>query len=116
MSPKIGGDDYCYLTTTGRRSGGPHRIEIWYAAHANTLYLLSGGGRSSDWVQNLRADPKVLVEVDGDIRPAQGRIIEAAEEAEQARSLVFAKYAPRYDGDLTRWRDRALPIAIDVNT
>ncbi len=45
-------DDYCYLTTTGRRTGGPHRIEIWYAADGDHLHLLSGGGRNSDWVQN----------------------------------------------------------------
>lgn len=36
-------DDYCYLTTTGRRSGCPHRIEVWYAAEGPTLYLLAGG-------------------------------------------------------------------------
>ncbi len=107
-------DDYCYLTTTGRRSSRPHRIEIWYAAHGDTLYLLSGGGRSSDWVQNLYADPNVLVEVDGDVRRARARILEGGDEAERARSLVFDKYARRYGGDLTGWRERALPVAIDL--
>ena len=58
-------DDYCYLITTGRRTGRPHRIEIWYANAGNTLYLLSGGGRSSDWVQNVLNDAAVMVEVDG---------------------------------------------------
>lgn len=75
-------DDYCYLTTTGRRTGRPHRIEIWYAADGDRLYLLSGGGRSSDWVQNLIADPAVLVEINrhrprcprpGDRRRRRGR-------------------------------------------
>jgi deazaflavin-dependent oxidoreductase (nitroreductase family) len=107
-------DDFCYLTTTGRRTGRPHRIEIWYAADGDTLYLLSGGGRSSDWVQNLCADPAVLVEVGGDVLRARGRVVEGGDEGERARSLVFAKYAPRYGGDLTGWRDRALPIAIDL--
>jgi deazaflavin-dependent oxidoreductase (nitroreductase family) len=116
VSRKIGGDDYCYLTTTGRRSGRPHRIEIWYAAHGDTLYLLSGGGGSSGWVRNICADPVVLVELSGDVHHARGRVLEAGDEAAQARSLVFAKYAPRYEGDLVRWRDRALPIAIDVAT
>ena len=37
-------DDYCYLTTTGRRSGRPHRIEIWYAA----LVLSKYSTRTSD--------------------------------------------------------------------
>ena len=108
------GDDYCYLTTTGRRTGRPHRIEIWYVAEGDTLYLLSGGGQASDWVQNFCADPLVKVELDGAVRPARARVVEVGDEAERARSLVFAKYAPRYDGDLTRWRDRALPIAVEL--
>ena len=110
-------DDYCYLTTTGRRTGRPHRIEIWYAAADHTLYLLAGGGRSSDWVQNLVADPAVQVELDGKLHPARGRVLDRAEdrdEAERARSLVYDKYSPRYDGDLTTWRERALPVAVDL--
>jgi deazaflavin-dependent oxidoreductase (nitroreductase family) len=107
-------DDYCYLTTTGRRTGRPHRIEIWYATDGDTVYLLSGGGRSSDWVQNLLANPTVQLEVDGDEHPAHGRVLEGGDETERARSLVFAKYAPRYNGDLTEWRQRALPVAIDL--
>ena len=95
-------------------SGQPHRIEIWCAADGDTLYLLSGGGRSSDLVQNLSAGP-VLVEVNGDRRHARARVVEGGDEGEGPITL-FAKYAPRYDGDLTRWRDRALPIAIDLDT
>lgn len=108
------GDDYCYLTTSGRRTGRPHRIEIWYEADGDTLYLLAGGGRSSDWVQNLEADPAVLVEVGEVTRHARGRVLDRGDEAERARSLVFAKYAPRYEGDLTGWRQRALPVALDL--
>ena len=107
-------DDYCYLTTTGRRSGRPHRIELWYAAEGETLYLLSGGGRSSDWVRNLLANEDVLVEVEGDAHPARGRVLEGGDEAERARSLVYDKDAPRSEGDLTGWRQRARPIAIDL--
>src|ERR1051325_2737939 len=43
-----GGDrappDSCYLTTTGRTSGNPHTIEIWFALHGDRVYLLAGGG------------------------------------------------------------------------
>jgi deazaflavin-dependent oxidoreductase (nitroreductase family) len=116
MSAVTGSDDYCYLTTTGRRTGRPHRIEIWYVAERDTLYLLSGGGRSSDWVQNLCADPRVLVELGGGERAGRARLVEARDETERARSLVFAKYSPRYDGDLSGWRDSALPVAIDLET
>ena len=78
--------------------------------------MLSGGGRSSDWVRNVCADSAVAVEVEGVVRPGHARVIEAGAEAEQARSLVFAKYAPRYGGDLTEWRQRALPVAIDLES
>lgn len=108
------GDDYCYLTTTGRATGRPHRIEIWYAAEGDTLYLLSGGGRSSDWVKNLSIDPAVLVEVGGAPRRARARVVDDVDEADRARSLVFSKYASRYGGDLTEWRRTALPVAIDL--
>ena len=107
-------NDCCYLTTTGRRTGRPHRIEIWYAADGYTLYLLAGGGRSSDWVQNLCADRDVLVELGGDVRSGRARILETGDEADTARGLVFGKYAPRYGSDLTGWRQRALPIAVDL--
>jgi deazaflavin-dependent oxidoreductase (nitroreductase family) len=109
-------DDYCYLTTIGRRSGRPHRVEMWYAASGETLYLLAGGGRSADWVLNLAAEPAVTVEVEGQIRSGHARVVESSDESEHARSLVFAKYAPRNSGDLTSWRQRSLPVAIDLAT
>ncbi|MDY7102162.1 MAG: nitroreductase/quinone reductase family protein [Actinomycetota bacterium] len=106
-------DDYCYLTTTGRRTGRPHRIEIWYGADGDRLYLLAGGGRAADWVRNLLADPSVLVELHGENRPATARVVEDGDEAERARTLVYEKYAPRTRDDLTGWRARALPVAIE---
>ena len=36
-------EDLCYLTTTGRNSGRPHTIEIWFALNEQTLYMLAGG-------------------------------------------------------------------------
>ena len=108
-------DDYCYLTTTGRCSGRPHRIEIWYAADGDTLYLLAGGGRGSDWVRNLEADPAVSVELNGMTHAATARILaDGDDEAEHARASVFDKYAPRQGDDLTDWRRRSLPVAIDL--
>jgi deazaflavin-dependent oxidoreductase (nitroreductase family) len=109
----VAADDYCYVTTKGRRTGRPHRIEIWYSTHGEALYMLAGGGRSSDWVQNALADPTVQVEVDGDVFSGQARVIEDADEIERARSLVYEKYTPRSDDDLREWRDSALPIAIE---
>jgi len=60
---RFAGQPYCYLTTTGRVSGRPHRIEIWFAIDGGTLYMLSGGRERSDWVKNLRRTPAVTVEL-----------------------------------------------------
>lgn len=112
--PAFADDDYCYLTTTGRRTGAPHRIEIWFAASGTTLYLLAGGGRSSDWVANLIADAAVTVEVGGEVRPARARVVTDSAEDERARSLVAGKYQERTGDDLSSWRARALPVALDL--
>lgn len=109
-------DDYCYLTTTGRTSGRPHRIEIWYARTGDTLYLLAGGGRRSDWVRNLEVDPDVTVEVDGVTHRATAGVVADDATGGEARRLVFEKYQPRYEGDLTGWRETALPVAITLRT
>jgi len=111
------GDDFCYLTTTGRRSGKRHEIEIWFARAGNTVYLLAGAGRSSDWVRNVESDHRARVRIGDNSHDAVGRILDRtvdSEEAERARTLVFEKYQPRYDGDLLEWRQRSLPVALDL--
>jgi len=79
---------FCYLTTVGRRSGRPHTIEIWFALRRSTLYLLSGGGRQSDWVRNLVSTPEVEVRI-GDRRfTGRARIIGDPDEDRLARRLA----------------------------
>lgn len=108
-------DDFCYLTTRGRVTGAPHEIEIWFAQDGTTLYLLSGGGDRADWVRNLRADSAVTVRLGNTVHPGAARIVErGTDEDARARTLVFEKYRPRYTGSLDDWRERALPVAIDL--
>jgi deazaflavin-dependent oxidoreductase (nitroreductase family) len=109
-----GDDDFCYLTTRGRRTGRPHEIEIWFALAGHTLYLLSGGGDRSDWVRNLRAEPAVTMRLRDTTYAATARVVDDAEESDRGRDLVFEKYQPRYSGRLERWRRESLLIAIDV--
>jgi len=105
---------FCYLTTTGRVTGKPHRIEIWFAAapESDTIYILSGGRERSDWVRNLVASPSCTVEIGAERYSGYGRVIEGTAEDPIARELVFEKY--RRADDLEQWREEALPIAIDL--
>jgi deazaflavin-dependent oxidoreductase (nitroreductase family) len=114
LDPELVAADFCYVTTTGRTTGKPHRIEIWFAAApgGNTIYLLSGGRERADWVRNLVASPRCTVEI-GDARfVGYGRVVEGTDEDEIARAVVHDKYAS--GDDLEQWRGEALPIAIDL--
>ncbi len=116
MSPdELAGEDYCYLTTTGRKTGRPHTIEIWFALSGSNLYMLSGGGDRSDWVRNIRRIPEATVRIGGSSFPVWGYMVEDAEEGELARRLLFDKYQPRSAEDLTRWRRSALPVAMSLD-
>jgi len=54
---------YLYLTTIGRRSGRPRRIEIWFTRHEGAYYLVAEHGRRSQWAQNLVVEPAVRARV-----------------------------------------------------
>lgn len=45
------------ITTTGRRSGEPHRIEIGFHYFDGKIYISGMPGRR-DWYANLLADPR----------------------------------------------------------
>jgi deazaflavin-dependent oxidoreductase (nitroreductase family) len=110
----LAAEDYCYITTTGRVSGKPREIEIWFVLEGETLYMLSGGRDRSDWVKNLQRDPRVRVRIASAFFDGKARIVEDPQEAGRARDLLHDKYAPGYGGDLSDWRARALPVAVDL--
>ena len=45
------------ITTTGRKSGEPRRIEIWYHRVDGKYYITGTPGRPRDWYANLVANP-----------------------------------------------------------
>jgi deazaflavin-dependent oxidoreductase (nitroreductase family) len=108
----LGDLDYCYLTTTGRRTGSSHRIEIWFAIGDQDVYLLAGGGDRSDWVRNLMISPEVVLEIADVKRTTKARVVTDPAEDAKARRLLAEKYRPRYRGDLTEWGQTSLPVAI----
>lgn len=48
------------ITTTGRRSGLPRRIEIWMMLIDHRFFITGTPGRR-DWLANMRADPRFVV-------------------------------------------------------
>jgi deazaflavin-dependent oxidoreductase (nitroreductase family) len=46
------------ITTTGRKSGEPRRIEIWFHRLDGKYYITGTPGRPRDWYANLVAHPQ----------------------------------------------------------
>ena len=54
------------ITTTGKRSGEPRRIEIWLVKIGERL-VIGGTPRPRDWLANVRADPAMTVHLKHDV-------------------------------------------------
>ena len=87
----------CDVTTTGRRSGQGHEIEIWFGVVHDTMYLISGNGPTADWFRNLRADPAVTVRIDDERRRGVARVVDDPDERRRVGDVMGAKYV--WDGD-----------------
>jgi deazaflavin-dependent oxidoreductase (nitroreductase family) len=113
--------DFSNLTTTGRKSGLPRTIEIWFAVDGEpgTVYLLSGGRAHSDWVKNIKQNPRVSIEIGDRTFAGVARIVNDGQEQEEdarARRLLAAKYQGWAVGKkLSGWARTSLPLAIDVD-
>ncbi|HEY8655215.1 MAG TPA: nitroreductase/quinone reductase family protein [Candidatus Limnocylindria bacterium] len=115
MFERLAGADFCYLTTTGRRSGRPHTVEMWFAIEGRTLYCLAGGG-GADWVRNIRHASAVSLRINSQRASAHGRVIRAGTAEDiRARQLLDRKYMGGAPGKrLSSWARTALPVAIDL--
>ncbi len=108
-------EQFCYLTTQGRKTGRPHEIEIWYGAAGDTIYMLSGGGRRSDWVRNLLENPGVSVRIGDVVRTGTARLVTDPVEDNLARRLLAAKYQGWKDGEeMSGWAQTAEAVAVDL--
>ena len=108
-------EDYCYLTTTGRVTGNPHEIEIWFGLNDTILYLMSGDGRS-DWVKNLRKNPSVNVRIAKQTFKATARLVKDDGEEKMARYMLAEKYQEwEDDKTLSEWARTALVVGIDLS-
>lgn len=108
-------EPFGYLTTIGRRTGEPHRIEIWFVVHDERIYLMSGGRDRSDWVRNVMADERVWIELGGVTYEGAARIVQAGTDEDQlARDLLVRKYATP-GNPLVDWKRRSLPIVIEFS-
>ncbi|MDR7522774.1 MAG: nitroreductase family deazaflavin-dependent oxidoreductase [Armatimonadota bacterium] len=89
---------FLYLTTTGRRTGRPRRIEIWFVASGGKYYVLAEHFHRAHWVQNILREPRVRIRVGSPDAPeesATARVLDAGRDPDAwqlAQRLAREKY------------------------
>jgi deazaflavin-dependent oxidoreductase (nitroreductase family) len=92
MNPDI---QFLYLTTTGRKSGLPREIEIWFVENETRFYILAEHGYKAHWVQNILGDPHVRVRVGDERWNGVARVLDPEQDSDEylhARELAREKY------------------------
>jgi deazaflavin-dependent oxidoreductase (nitroreductase family) len=90
------------ITTTGRRTGRPRRLEIVF--HAIDGHLVISGMPRADrkraWLLNLEADPRITIHLKGTLEadlPGTARIITDPTERRAIAQWIVANAWPRQD-------------------
>ncbi len=99
------------MTTTGRRTGLPRRIEIVYHNFDGRIYIsgMPRPGRTRAWIRNLAADPRLTIHLKGPVTadlPATARIITD----EMERRAVFARIVQVWRGQDVETMTRHSPL------
>lgn len=102
------------FTTFGARSGNPSRVEIWWFEVDGHL-IITGTPGPRDWLANVRANPNVLVHVNGfDIEATAVEVVD-----EEFRRAVFEQPDTRWyssQAELERLVSEAPMIEIRIKS
>ncbi|HEX5415281.1 MAG TPA: nitroreductase/quinone reductase family protein [Chloroflexota bacterium] len=81
------------ITTIGRRSGEPRRLEIWFHNLAGKIYITGTPGKR-DWYANLVANPEFTFHLKGQVAadlPARATPITGPAERRAVLGQILAK-------------------------
>jgi deazaflavin-dependent oxidoreductase (nitroreductase family) len=106
---KVANRKVLYLTTTGRKTGLPREIEIWFVVYCNRFYLFAETREAAAWVKNIRRNPEVEVRIEEQRIGATAHVLDR--ELDQERWAQVAALADHKYG----WGD-GLPVEISPST
>ena len=94
------------LTTTGRKSGQPRHtpLEYEYDEENDRYRVAAGWGGNTDWYRNVKANPKVHVQVGR--RKFVSVAVIASDEEVGLYMMNVSKRHPRMDRTWNRWSDQ----------
>jgi len=80
------------ITTVGRKSGKPHTKPIWFVVDGGRILVQSGKDGKTDWYQNLRKTPAVMLKAEPYTFRARGRVLTDPKDVERVHTLFLDKY------------------------
>jgi deazaflavin-dependent oxidoreductase (nitroreductase family) len=89
---RVTGEKLIHVTTVGRTTNKPHKVELWFAVNRGRIYL-SHEGEETDWMRNIRIHGDVYFEIGGRNFTGKARILEnGSEEACEGKVALYEKY------------------------
>lgn len=86
-----------WIQTRGRTSGEPRPVAVGYVMEADGSLLISASDGSSDWAQNLAADPACEVTVGGSTYDALAEPLDREAHVATVRALILRYGTPSED-------------------
>jgi deazaflavin-dependent oxidoreductase (nitroreductase family) len=114
FDPAVAREPFAYLTTTGRRSGLPREVEIWFALLDGGMTVVVMCEAPTAWYRNLQADPRCTVRIGATSLPGRAEVPPAGSQEERdARAALVARHGGEVEpGD--PWREAGLPVLVRV--
>ncbi len=112
---RLGSEKFIYLTTKGRRTGRPHRVELWFATHDGKAYL-SHEGNDTDWMKNMKHNPEVGFQIGKENFTGRGRFLQTnSGESTAGKTALYEKYYGKADKEtIDDWFSLSTLIEIEA--
>jgi deazaflavin-dependent oxidoreductase (nitroreductase family) len=90
------------ITTLGRKSGQPRRIEIYFHQFDGGYYLTGRPGRRRDWEANIKANPEFTLHLKRGVTADVPVVGEWIEDRSERRRILLRALIESWDSDPER--------------
>ena len=82
------------ITVTGRKSGRPISIPVWFVSEGDKLYLLPVQGSDTQWYKNALKNPSIRIDAGGEKAELKVTPITDPKQVASVVEKFRAKYGP----------------------
>jgi deazaflavin-dependent oxidoreductase (nitroreductase family) len=104
------GNRYALLETMGRKTGQPRQTPVGNGLDGDVFWIVSEQGRQASYVQNLIANPRVKVRVEGTWRAGTAQVLADEDPLEHLKKLD-----QRTAAEIKRLGSTLLTVRVDLD-